>query len=132
MNLTIGTLAAATGVHVETVRYYQRRGLLREPPRPLGGIRRYDEHDARRLNFIQKAKHMGFSLDEISSLLRLEDGSHCQEARELGERKLGLVRERIAQLRKVERALQGLLAACRANAGSVSCPLISALLDEQP
>lgn len=132
MNLSIGKLAAATGVHVETIRYYQRRGLLREPPRPLGGIRRYGEHDARRLKFIQKAKHMGFSLEEVNSLLSLEDGGHCHQAQVLGEHKLKVVRERIAQLRRVEHALEGLLAACRDNAESVSCPLISALLDDAP
>ena len=79
--LTIGTLAQTTGIHVETIRYYQRRSLLPLPQKPLGGIRRYDDTAVARLHFIRAAQWLGFSLDEISELLKLEDGTHCDEAR---------------------------------------------------
>lgn len=124
---TIGTLARQAGVHVETVRYYQRRGLLEEPRRPPGGIRRYSEAHARRLRFIKQAQGLGFSLEEVKDLLTLEDGRHCREAERLGALKLTAVRERLAQLRHVERALAGLVNQCRCNRGTVSCPLIAAL-----
>ena len=70
--MTIGRLAAAAGVHVETVRYYQRRELLREPSRALGSVRRYGIEDVGRLQFIRRAQAMGFSLDEIAGLLRVK------------------------------------------------------------
>lgn len=79
-SMTIGGLARAANVNVETIRYYQRRGLLSEPKRPPGGIRRYGFADIDRLTFVKTAQHLGFSLDEISDLLRLEDGTHCEEA----------------------------------------------------
>ena len=84
MGYTIGALAKATEVHVETIRYYQRRGLVPEPAKPLGGIRRYEDVHARRLRFIKHAQTLGFRLDEVADLLALEDGRHCREAEELG------------------------------------------------
>jgi MerR family mercuric resistance operon transcriptional regulator len=125
--LTIGVLAEAAGVNVETIRFYQRKGLMREPDRPLGGIRRYGEADLGRVRFIKSAQRLGFSLDEIADLLRLEDGSHCTEAREQAERKLADVRARLADLRRIEGALQGLVERCCATSGQVQCPLIAAL-----
>lgn len=82
-DFTIGALARAAGVNVETIRFYQRRGLMPEPERPWGGIRRYARQDADRLRFIKSAQRLGFALDEVIELLRLEDGSHCEEARRL-------------------------------------------------
>ena len=96
--LTIGVLAEAAGVNVETIRFYQRKGLMQEPDRPLGGIRRYGETDRGRVRFIKSAQRLGFSLDEIGDLLKLEDGSHCTEAREQAEHKLADVRARLADL----------------------------------
>lgn len=78
-SLTIGGLAKAANVHVETIRYYQRRRLVPEPERPPGGIRRYGPADIERLMFVKTAQQLGFSLVEISDLLQLEDGAHCQE-----------------------------------------------------
>ncbi|MDE2087892.1 MAG: Hg(II)-responsive transcriptional regulator [Xanthomonadaceae bacterium] len=127
MSYTIGRLAKATEVHVETIRYYQRRGLVPEPAKPLGGIRRYEEVHARRLRFIKHAQTLGFSLDEVSDLLTLEDGRHCREAEELGANKLAMVRERIVQLQRVEQALASLVNQCHCNTGQVRCPLIAAL-----
>lgn len=127
MALTIGTLAKASDVHVETIRYYQRCGLLAEPVKPPGGIRRYTEEHARRLRFIKHAQTLGFSLDEVADLLALDDGRHCRDAQRLGEKKLALVRERIARLRRVEKALAALVEQCHGNRGKVHCPLIVAL-----
>lgn len=127
---TIGTLAKQAGVNVETIRYYQRRGLVAEPARPLGGIRRYTPAHARRLRFIKEAQTLGFSLEEVADLLALEDGRHCREAEQLGSRKLAMVRERMAQLRRVERVLAALVDQCHCNTGKVRCPLIAALEDD--
>jgi MerR family mercuric resistance operon transcriptional regulator len=125
--LTIGAFAAAAGVNVETVRYYQRRGLLPEPARPSGGIRRYGESDVARVMFIKAAQRLGFSLDEIAGLLALEDGTHCREARALGQRRLGDVRAKLADLRRIEAVLARLLKDCDKSRGTVTCPLIGAL-----
>jgi MerR family mercuric resistance operon transcriptional regulator len=124
---TIGTLAKRASVNVETIRYYQHRGLLEEPSRPPGGIRHYTEVHAQRLRFIKQAQRLGFALDEVTDLLALEDGTHCREAEELGTRKLATVRERIAQLRKVEKALARLIDQYHCNKGKVRCPLVAAL-----
>ena len=127
---TIGTLARHAGVNVETIRYYQRRGLVGEPNRPPGSVRRYTSEHARRLRFIKQAQTLGFSLDEVTDLLALEDGTHCRQAEQLGSMKLATVRERMAQLRKVEQALATLVAQCHCNTGKVRCPLIGALEDD--
>lgn len=94
---TIGTFAAEASVNVETVRYYQRKGLLAEPERQVGSIRRYGPADVARVKFVKAAQHLRFSLDEIGALLQLEDGTHCNEARALAQHKLD-VRERPAAL----------------------------------
>lgn len=91
-NLTIGAFADSAGVNVETIRFYQRKGLLAEPDRPQGGIRRYSDGDVRRVKFIKCAQRLGFNLDEIGELLRLDDGTHCRQASALAERKLVDVR----------------------------------------
>jgi MerR family mercuric resistance operon transcriptional regulator len=125
--LTIGTVAKAAGVNVETIRFYQRLGLLSEPNKPYGGIRRYDETDVARVRFVKSAQRLGFSLDEIAELLQLEDGTHCAEASVLAEHKLEDVRKRLADLRRMERTLSQLVQACHTQRGRVSCPLIAAM-----
>ena len=124
---TIGTLAKQAGVNVETIRYYQRRSLVGEPDRPPGGVRRYTDAHARRLQFIKEAQKLGFSLDEVADLLALEDGRHCREAEQLGSKKLATVRERMAQLRRIEKVLAALVRQCHCNTGKVRCPLITSL-----
>ena len=124
---TIGVLADAAGVNVETIRFYQRKGLMQEPSRPLGGIRRYGESDLARVRFIKSAQRLGFSLEEIADLLKLDDGTHCTDARAQAERKLTDIRARLADLRRIESALQGLVERCAAVTGQVQCPLIAAL-----
>ncbi|BAP88802.1 MerR [Burkholderiales bacterium GJ-E10] len=125
--MTIGFLAEAAGVNVETIRFYQRKGLMQEPDRPLGSIRRYGEPDLARVHFIKSAQRLGFSLDEVADLLKLEDGSHCTEARAQAERKLADVRARLADLRRIEGVLQDLVQRCCAAQGEVRCPMIQAL-----
>jgi MerR family transcriptional regulator, mercuric resistance operon regulatory protein len=125
--LTIGTLAKTAGVNVETIRFYQRKGLLPEPDRPLGGIRRYGSADLTRVRFIKASQRLGFTLDEVAELLKLEDGTHCSEARRLAESRLQDVRERLANLQRIESALGQLVARCGAARGSIKCPLIASL-----
>src|SRR5438045_4201239 len=110
--LTIGRLAKAAGVNVETIRYYQRRGLVDEPYKPLGGYRRYAPSAVSRVRFIKRAQQLGFTLEEVTNLLRLEDGQSCRETRLLAEHKLTMIEERIADLTRMRRMLKGLIAAC--------------------
>jgi len=127
-NLTIGAFAQAAGVQVETVRFYQRKGLLPLPQRPHGSIRRYGQADVARVQFIKSAQRLGFSLDEVGQLLQLEDGTQCSEAAELAALHLADVRARRADLERMEATLSTLMAECKARHGSVSCPLIAALV----
>ena len=127
VDLTIGAFAAAAEVSVETVRFYQRRGLLTEPDRPSGRIRRYGSSDVARVRFIKASQRLGFSLDEVAGLLSLDDGAHCDEARALAEAKLLDVRGKLADLRRIEKVLAALVSECCATTGTVSCPLISTL-----
>jgi len=131
-NLTIGALAQAAGVHVETVRFYQRRGLLPLPKRAYGSIRRYGHDALMRLRFIKSAQRLGFSLDEVAGLLRLEDGDHCDEVREQAEHRLADVRSRLRELRRMEAALQALIRDCRQPHAARRCPLIEALQEDFP
>ncbi|PKO90742.1 MAG: Hg(II)-responsive transcriptional regulator [Betaproteobacteria bacterium HGW-Betaproteobacteria-10] len=131
-DLTIGRFAKAAGVNVETIRFYQRKGLLSEPDKPYGSIRRYGEADVTRVRFVKSAQRLGFSLDEIAELLRLEDGTHCDEASRLAEKKLWDVREKMADLARMEAALSELVLSCHAGNRSVSCPLIASLRGENP
>jgi len=126
-NLTIGAFAKAAGVNVETIRFYQRKGLLSEPQRPPGGIRRYGQADVERLRFVKTAQSLGFSLDEVAELLRLDDGEHCAEASRLAEHKLKDVRAKLADLVRIESALSQLVQACYVGRGEISCPLIMSL-----
>jgi MerR family mercuric resistance operon transcriptional regulator len=124
---TIGTLAETAGVNVETIRFYQRKGLMPEPEKPYGSIRRYGAADLARVRFIKSAQRLGFSLDEIGELLKLEDGARCSEARQLAENKLVDVRQKLGDLQRIEAVLAGLVARCSAVRGRVNCPLIASL-----
>jgi MerR family mercuric resistance operon transcriptional regulator len=126
-NLTIGAFAKTAGVNVETIRFYQRKGLLLEPDRPYGSIRRYGAVDVARVKFVKSAQRLGFSLDEVGELLTLEDGTYCDEAADLAARRLEDVRAKLADLRRIEASLAALLKACHAPQNKLSCPLIDAL-----
>jgi MerR family mercuric resistance operon transcriptional regulator len=124
--MTIGALARAAGVHVETIRFYQRKGLMPQPDRPQGGIRRYGADELGRVSFIKAAQRLGFSLDEVTDLLGLDDGTQCQQARAQAQHKLADVRSRIADLTRIEAALADLVTRCASRRGRVRCPLIDA------
>lgn len=126
-DITVGALAHAANVGVETVRYYQRRGLMPEPPRVPGAVRRYGERDVARLHFIRTAQRLGFSLDEVAQLLELEDGTHCREARTIAKTRRDEIRARLRDLRRIEAALTRLLQRCETARGNVCCPLIASL-----
>lgn len=122
--MTIGRLARAAGVHVESVRYYQRRGLLGVPRRPAAGVRRYGEDALARLRFIKRAQDVGFSLREVADLLRLQRG--CRDARSLAAAKLVAVERRMADLARIRGVLGELIAKCEAS-GAGNCPIIESL-----
>ena len=126
-DLPIGAFAAAAGVNVETIRFYQRKGLLPEPRRAYGSIRRYGASDVARVKFVKSAQRLGFSLEEIAGLLTLEDGRHCDDARVVAEEKLEDVRAKLDDLRRIESVLAQLVERCCASRGTVTCPLIAAL-----
>lgn len=125
--LTIGRLAEAAGVNVETIRFYQRQSLLPEPPRPPGGARRYGVEFVARLRFIKRAQQLGFSLAEVQRLLVLEDPQSCGKARSLAAEKLALVEARIADLVRMRGVLKELVARCDVRRGRVACPIIATL-----
>ena len=122
-NLTIGSLAAEAGVGVETVRFYQRRGLLAVPPR-AGGIRRYDGRDVDRLRFIKRAQAAGFTLAEISELIALDAGEDRPRARQLAKARIVALDEKIAELKEARTSLARLAKECgEGRAGP--CPIIA-------
>lgn len=123
----IGALSRRSGVNVETIRYYERIGLLPSAPRTAGGHRLYAEPHWRRLAFIRRARELGFSLDEVRNLLSLVDGGYtCGEVQELALHHLERVRLKIDDLRRLERTLRETAEQCEGGAAP-ACPVISAL-----
>ena len=120
--LTIGKLAEAGGVGVETVRFYQRKGLLRTPDR-AGGFRHYGDEDLRRLRFIRQAQTAGFTLGEIAELLELDAGEDRSRARELAEARVKALDARIAEMERARDALRRLANECRGG-GRGACPIL--------
>lgn len=129
--LTIGQVAKAAGMNVETVRYYQRRGLLREPEKPLNGHRRYGQGDADRLRFIRRAQVLGFTLDEIENLLRLEGADCCHDTHDLAVRKLDLINAKMADLTRMRGALTELVKQCEKGNEQGTCPIIQSLAQDK-
>lgn len=125
-NLTIAKLAAAADVNVETVRFYQRKGLLSQPQRPPGGIRRYGPDDVARLVEIKAAKRVGFSLDQIGELMRVRSDPSCDRAREIASARLAETRSRIAELETVAEALAIVLNECAESRKRGGCDLMTA------
>jgi MerR family mercuric resistance operon transcriptional regulator len=127
--LTIGELATRTSCGRETIRYYERIGLLARPARSTGGHRIYDSAAGRRLAFIRRSRDLGFSLDQVREMLGLVDRGtvDCAEIKETGERQLDHVRRRIADLRRIERTLDDMTRQCGAGRRP-SCPIIETLL----
>jgi MerR family copper efflux transcriptional regulator len=127
--MTRGVFAKRAGIGAETVRYYERIGLLEEPARTASGYRVYARGDLARLRFIRRAKELGFSLDDIRELiaLRLDDGADCSNVEARAAERLADVRERIRDLGRVRRGLESLIASCRANPVKESCPILEVL-----
>ncbi|SJM33668.1 MerR family transcriptional regulator [Mesorhizobium delmotii] len=125
-------LARRTGCNLETVRYYEKVGLLPEPPRTTAGYRNYDTTHERRLRFVLRARELGFSLDEIRELLRLVDerDQPCAEASAVAAARLDDVRAKIADLKRMERVLKDVVAQC-AGGTQPECPLIETLFNER-
>lgn len=125
--LTIGQVAAACDVGVETVRFYQRRGLVAEPPKQLRGFRYYDASTVARVRFIRRAQALGFSLEEIAGLLQLEQSTACRDTHDAAVLKLQLVEQRISDLERLRATLMTLVQQCEVGAERVSCPIIESL-----
>ena len=127
MTYTIGRLAGAVGVNVETVRYYQRRGLLSAPSPTTGSFRRYTDIDVERLRFIKRAQSTGFTLAEIETLLSLRESQSCADTRALAARKLAMVEERLRDLRRLRIELKEWIDLCDHNPADAPCPSIRQL-----
>jgi Hg(II)-responsive transcriptional regulator len=130
MSYTIGNLARASGVGVETVRYYERRGLVAQPGRSVGAYRRYGRGHVDRIRFIRRAQELGFSLEEIGTLLELQDGTDRRSIRRIAAKRLDETRRRIADLQRIERVLQHLLHECEGHGKAPRCPIIAAIADD--
>ena len=126
--LSIGALSTKTGVNIETIRYYEKIGLLPAPYRSEGRQRRYDHGLMQRLQFVRRARELGFSIDEIRVLLRLADhgAPACSEAKAITERHLADIRGKIADLKKLSRVLSNLTENCEADAQAL-CPILETL-----
>lgn len=131
-DMTIGDIAEAAGVGVETIRYYERRGLVCQPSRVAGAIRRYGKEHADRIRFIKRAQMLGFSLEEVATLLELEDGTDRKSIRRIAGARLEEIRRRIADLKRIEHALAHLLRDCETHARAHRCPIIAAITALDP
>jgi len=131
-HLTIGQVAKEAGVHKETIRYYQGLGLVTEPRKPMGSVRRYGPETVARLRFIKRAQELGFTLQEVGRLLQLDDGQSCAATRALAEDKLTVIRERIADLNRMRRMLEGLVRECERGGRPRGCAIIRTLSADRP
>jgi|ERR1700722_11775790 len=129
-SMTIGRLARAAEVGVETVRYYQRRHLL-AVPHSAGGVRRYPTTVIDRIRFIKRSQNLGFTLEEIRELLRLEHGGNRAAIRKIAGARRANIRDKIVALEHMERVLAELLIACEHTATAARCPIIAALNKDQ-
>lgn len=132
MALTIGQIAAAGNVNVETIRYYERRGLLPANSRSPSGYRQYSADSVKRLRFIRHAQDLGYSLAEVQELLalRVRNGASCNAVAQRTRNKIEIVEERIRHLERMKRTLQRLAAACAARRATALCPILQALDDD--
>ena len=127
---TIGTLAERSGVNVETIRYYQRRGLLQAPERVSHGFRRYSMEYEKRVRFIKRAQGLGFTLDEIQSLLVLDEEKACAETRMFAAHKIATIERKVTDLEKIRSALERLVRSCDEADAGTSCPIIHLLIQD--
>lgn len=132
-HLTIGQVAKRAGVGVETVRFYEREGLLEEPERRPSGYRQFDEGIVNRLRFIRRAKELGFTLKEIKELLslKLDPSTTCADVKDRAEGKIANIEAKIESLERMKRALVKLTKACSGRGTTSECPILDALDGEE-
>ena len=130
-DMTIGRAAKAAGVNIDTIRYYQRRGLVDEPQLPQGGQRKYDDGIVRRVKFIKRAQTLGFTLEETRSLLSFEQAHSCCDTRDLALQKVREIDKRIADLRRMRKTLSELATHCDDGRVPGPCPIIDTLAHAQ-
>jgi MerR family copper efflux transcriptional regulator len=133
-SLTIGAVAKAADVGVETIRFYEREGLIAAPPRRRSGYRQYPADTVRRVRFIRRAKDLGFTLKEIGELLsmRVDAEKSCAEVRTLARAKIGDIDEKLAALQRMKAALEHLAQRCRGEGPTTECPILDALDEGGP
>ena len=131
--LSIGQVADRAGIGVETVRFYERQGLIQEPPRSGAGYREYPEATVSRIRFIKRAKELGFTLKEIKELLslQLDPTTTCADVKSRAEAKIADIQARIRSLRRMKKALVKLTAVCSGCGTSSECPILEALDQEE-
>jgi len=131
-SLTIGKVARLAGIGVETIRFYEREGLIEAPPRRESGYRQYPEETVQRLRFIKRAKDLGFTLREIRELLalRIDPETTCADVRLRAEAKIDDIEEKIRLLQRMKEALAKLTMACRGRGPVSRCPILEAMEDE--
>ena len=127
--MRIGQLAKAAEINIETVRFYERKGLIEQPLKPLEGYRNYSNKILERLLFIKRAKKLGFTLEEIANLLSMES-ARCDEIQEMAAAKLSDVRSKIADLKCMELVLSELVNRCQKNPKKSGCPIIETLIKD--
>ena len=127
--LRIGEVARLSGVGIETIRYYERQGLLAEPDRRPSGYRQYDQTVVTRLQFIRRAKELGFTLAEINELLELwfDTTTTCHHVRQRAEQKIADIEEKIRSLQKMKRSLKKIVEQCEGSESVEDCPLLQGL-----
>lgn len=132
--LTIGQLAKKAKVNIQTVRYYERRGLIPEPPRRRSGYRQYSHDDLERIQFIRHAQEVGFTLREISELLslRVHPNTTCTQVRERAKAKIAEIEEKIHALERMKTALTRLAAKCQGDGPTSECPILESLGETAP
>ena len=131
--LTIGKLAEAAGVGTDTVRFYERAGLLKKPTRTSTGYRVFDPSTVARLAFIRRAKALGFSLEDTAELLRLNDGGGRRSAvRKIAEARLAEITRKLGELKAISRTLRHLVHKCDGKGDLAGCPIIQAVLSSAP
>lgn len=132
-SMAIGKLAAAAGVGIDTVRFYERLGLLPRARRSESGCRHFTTDALERLRFIRHAKAIGFSLDEVADVLRLDDGHGSRaEIRELAGRRLAQINRELEELTAIKTTLEALVHRCNGKGSAVGCPIVQAVLEAEP
>lgn len=132
MTMTIGQVASGAGVNIQTVRYYERRGLLPQAPRTASGYRQYDTDAVARLRFIRRAQDLGFSLEEIAELLelRVEHGAACAAVEAKAKAKIAMVEKKIDELERMRMVLEELARSCELREPTSDCPILETLSED--